>query len=119
MGCPTQRITRCQGDWLNLTLYETCIRYNPPAYAGAPCPRGSGWRVVDARDSAKVVDQVRRLYGSPQNRLRHITTPGRANRMFDADETQCCESLPAQSLPLRRMFVMQQVRRVPLNQIYR
>ena len=33
-------MTRGQGDWLNLTLYETCIRYNPPACAGALCPHG-------------------------------------------------------------------------------
>ena len=34
--CPTRRITRGQGDWLGLTLYETFIRYFPPACAGAP-----------------------------------------------------------------------------------
>ena len=34
-------MTRGQGDWLNLTLYETFIRYIPPALTGAQCPRNS------------------------------------------------------------------------------
>ena len=28
-----------QGDWLGLTLYDSCIRDLSPAYAVAPCPR--------------------------------------------------------------------------------
>ena len=37
---PTQRMTRGQGDWLNLTLYETSIRVNLPVCAGALCHYG-------------------------------------------------------------------------------
>jgi hypothetical protein len=38
-GCPTDRITRGQGDWLSLTLCDSLIRYLSPAYADAPYPR--------------------------------------------------------------------------------
>lgn len=44
-GCPPQRITRGQGDWLGLTLYDSFIRYLSPAYRRrtlSPLISGSG-----------------------------------------------------------------------------